>query len=186
MTTRRADAPAAGDPDRRRAVLESAMETFARFGYRKTSMDDIATAAQISRPGLYFLFDSKPVLFREAVTHSLNRDLGLISTELGTHDRPLAERLIAAFDLWAGSYVGPLSEEVSVVVADPSLLGSAVHEGSARFEEFVAGAIAEVRPADGAARAKTLISASIGIKHQVATREEYLRRLEVAVGLLLA
>ena len=39
------------DTGRRTAVLESAMATFARFGYRKTTMEEVARAARISRPG---------------------------------------------------------------------------------------------------------------------------------------
>jgi AcrR family transcriptional regulator len=149
-------------------------------------MDDVAKAAHISRPGLYFLFDSKPVLFREAVTHALDRDLGLIERELNTANRSLSARLIAAFDLWGGSYIGPLSREApGVVDADPSLLGSVLEEAPRRFEELVVEAITRTSPVDGVARTKTLISASIGIKYQVTTREEYLNRLGVAVELLL-
>jgi len=175
-----------GGLDRRQLVLESALETFSRFGYRKTSMDDIATAAHISRPGLYFLFESKPALFREAVTHALDRDLSLIARELAESGRPVRDRVTAAFDLWAGSYVGPLAGEMpGIFDADPFLLGSLLEEAPARFEELVAAAVVAVYPADGAARTQTLISASIGIKHQVTVREIYLDRLAVAVGLLL-
>jgi AcrR family transcriptional regulator len=181
------DAPAAGgETDRRRAVLESALETFSRFGYRKTSMDDVAKAAHISRPGLYFLFDSKPALFREAVTHALDRDLGLIAQQLGDSGLPLAERVISAFDRWAGSYIGPLTGEVpGLSDADPALFGSMINEAPRRFEKLVTTAISQTYPADGTARTQTLISASIGIKHEAHERAAYLERLEVAVGLLL-
>ena len=187
MVTTPADEPTSGgQSDRRRAVLESALETFSRFGYRKTSMDDVARASNISRPGLYFLFDSKPVLFREAVTHALDRDLGLIAVELGRADRPLSERLIAAFDLWAGSYIGPLTGDLpGAVGADKSLLGPVLDEAPRRFEGLVADAVTRAGIAESAARTQTLISASIGIKHRVATRADYLDRLMVAVELLL-
>src|SRR5664279_833000 len=72
---RRSGPTAAVGPDRRGAVLSSALTTFARFGYRKTSMDEVARAARISRPGLYFLFESKEDLFRSAVARSLDEDL---------------------------------------------------------------------------------------------------------------
>ena len=177
---------AAAETDRRLAVLESALGTFSRFGYRKTSMDDVAKAAHISRPGLYFLFDSKPALFREAVTHALDRDLGLIAHKLGELDLPLSERLIAAFDRWAGSYIGPLTGEVpGFIDTDPFLLGSILDQAPRRFEELVTAAFTRTHPVDGAARTQTLISTSIGIKRQVTARNDYLDRLAVAVGLLL-
>jgi AcrR family transcriptional regulator len=179
-------APVGEDIDRRRAVLESALETFSRFGYRKTSMNDVAKAAHISRPGLYFLFDSKPVLFREAVTHALDRDLSLIALELSGTERSLSERLIAAFDLWAGSYVGPLTEEApGALETDPFILGTVLDDAPRQFGRMVTEAITQSNLTDGVDRARTLISTSIGIKHQVLTRAEYLDDLRVAVALLL-
>jgi len=74
--------------DRRDAVLASALVTFARFGYRKTSMEEVARAAHISRPGLYFLFSSKELLFRAAVTRSLNWTSPLWSTCWPTRNGP--------------------------------------------------------------------------------------------------
>src|SRR5689334_327352 len=93
------------DTDRRTLVLDSAMVTFARFGYRKTSMEEVARAADISRPGLYFLFSSKETLFRAAVTQALERDIAAVERVLADTGRPLPERLVEAFDQWAGRYV---------------------------------------------------------------------------------
>src|ERR1043165_8904567 len=106
------------DADRRTQVLDSAMATFARFGYRKTSMDEVARAAHISRPGLYFLFSSKETLFRAAVTQTLERDIGACEDVLADTDRPLADRLVDAFDRWAGRYVGPMARDVTAVIED--------------------------------------------------------------------
>jgi AcrR family transcriptional regulator len=175
---------AAADSDRKVAVLESAMATFGRFGYRKTSMDDVAQAAHISRPGLYFLFSSKQSLFRAAVSHALERDLGIIATELADPSRPLAERLIAAFDRWGGPYVGPLTGE-GIADGDPSLLGEIRDAAPRRFEELVTTAIADTADPHAVSRAQTIISASIGIKHQVTTRQDYLARLAIATEVIL-
>lgn len=46
-------------------------------------------------------------------------------------------------------------------------------------------AIAEAHPTDAADRARTLISASIGIKNQVETREQYAKAVEVALDLIV-
>jgi AcrR family transcriptional regulator len=56
---------------KQRALLDAAIGVFARFGYRKTSMDDIARAAGVSRQGLYLLFSNKEELFRRSVEYSL-------------------------------------------------------------------------------------------------------------------
>jgi AcrR family transcriptional regulator len=174
-------------PDRREIVLESALVTFARFGYRKTSMEEVARAARISRPGLYFLFTSKETLFRAAVTQALERDITAAERVLADTDRPLRERLLEAFDQWAGSYIGPLARDVAVVVEDnPDLLGTIVETMPRRFEELITDAISveSARESAGCV-AQTMISTSIGLKHQVASRQAYLERLQVAIDLLM-
>ena len=44
-------------------VFEAAHEVFAQYGYKRTTMNDIAQAADISRPALYLIFDNKENLF---------------------------------------------------------------------------------------------------------------------------
>src|SRR4051812_8340467 len=95
--------------DRRERVLAIALATFARYGYKKTSMEDIARAADISRPGLYFLFTAKQQLFQAAVTQALEGDVAAAERSLADRQRPLRDRLIEAFDLWTGRYVGSIA-----------------------------------------------------------------------------
>ena len=174
----------AGVPDeagRRDAVLESALLTFARYGYRKTSMEEVARTARISRPGLYFLFESKKDLFRTAVTRAIEQDLAAAEETLADSGKPLRERLIGAFDRWAGRYVGPMSRDVPAVIEqNPDLLGAVIHTAPKRFEELVVAAVG-----GETAIAQTLISVSVGLKHQVETREAYLGRMTTAIGLLV-
>ena len=63
-------------------VLEAAVGVFARYGYRKTSMDDVARAAGVSRQGLYLSFANKEELFRRALEHSLSDQLACAITAL--------------------------------------------------------------------------------------------------------
>lgn len=163
------------------------MVTFARFGYRKTSMEEVARAARISRPGLYFLFSSKEILFRAAVTQALERDITAVEHVLADTGRPLPERLVEAFDQWAGRYIGPLTRDIAAVIEDnPDILGEIVETAPRRFEELITDAIALESGQEAASLvAQTMISASIGLKHQAASREFYLERLKVAIGLLV-
>ena len=55
---------------------------FIRYGYRKTSMDEVARAAQVSRQGLYLHFANKEDLFRAAVKHALESSLQAASRRL--------------------------------------------------------------------------------------------------------
>jgi AcrR family transcriptional regulator len=176
--------------DRRAAVMESALTTFARFGYRKTSMEEVARAARISRPGLYFLFASKEELFRDAVSQALEADVGEVERILAQSKRPIRDRLLDAFGRWVARYIGPLSRDIESVIEDnPELLGDIVKRFPRRFEDLIMDAIASSTINSDremvAAVAQTMISASIGIKHQVVSADAYLERFARVVDLLL-
>jgi AcrR family transcriptional regulator len=184
------DTSATAGVDRRVAVLGSALVTFARFGYRKTSMDEVARAAHISRPGLYFLFASKEDLFRAAVSQALKDDVAEVERILGESSLPIRDRLLDSFDRWSGRYIGPVAKDVAGVIENnPDLLGDIVELWPQRFADLITNAIAaEATKTDqkaAIALAQTLISTAIGIKYQVDNRETYRERLEVAVDLLL-
>jgi len=52
-----------GDAARRRLILDAARDCFLKFGYAKTSLEDIAKQAAISRPLIYLKFKSKEQIF---------------------------------------------------------------------------------------------------------------------------
>ena len=75
--------------NKREAILNAAFTTFKNYGYRKTSMHDIATALGISRASLYSYFENKDDIFRcvlISVTESglveAKRCLGLAALDL--------------------------------------------------------------------------------------------------------
>jgi len=49
---------------KQQAILTAAWNAFAAYGYRKTSMDDIARGAAMSRPALYLHYRNKQDIFR--------------------------------------------------------------------------------------------------------------------------
>lgn len=56
------------DP-RQQVILEAAWHAFATYGFRKTSMDDIAQRAGMSRPALYQHYKNKNDIFRSLAQH---------------------------------------------------------------------------------------------------------------------
>ncbi|MBN2018195.1 MAG: TetR/AcrR family transcriptional regulator [Candidatus Cloacimonetes bacterium] len=53
--------------DKHDLIITAAEEVFARFGYKKTTMEDIAAEAQIVKATLYYYFPSKEVIFGEVI-----------------------------------------------------------------------------------------------------------------------
>jgi len=53
--------------DRKQVILETATRIFARFGYTKTALDEIAQEASIAKGTIYYYFSSKEELFLQVV-----------------------------------------------------------------------------------------------------------------------
>ncbi|WP_185149359.1 TetR/AcrR family transcriptional regulator [Streptomyces sp. Ag109_O5-1] len=181
-----------GDAQRREQVLAAALTVFATFGYRKTSMDAVARAADISRPGLYFLFAGKEELFRETMRQELDRALDDVRTALAAPDADLDARLVAALDANLGRYVGThLNEGVDELLEHGTAQLHDMYDGHrGAFLDTLAEAITDSgRSATAGVTARqiaeVLQAAGEGWKHRVADREEFVGKLTTAVGVAL-
>lgn len=59
--------PVAKHSEKRDLILKAASDCFARFGYAKTTLDDIGRAVRLNKASLYYYFPSKDELFMEVV-----------------------------------------------------------------------------------------------------------------------
>lgn len=86
------DLQPAGEDTKRARVLEKAAEVFLAYGFQRTTMDDIARAAEMSRPALYLLFRNKTDIYRGIAGAMLDRTAVLAEEAL---DRPggIGERI---------------------------------------------------------------------------------------------
>jgi len=92
-------------PDPRRlAILESATRAFTHYGIRKTSMDDIARGAGVSRPALYLHFRNKEDIYRALVAAFYDQAVQDVQAALEGAGR-VADRLDAAFAAQGGEVV---------------------------------------------------------------------------------
>jgi len=78
--------------DTRKKILSVANKLFSRFGFHKTSMDEIAKIARKAKGSLYYHFASKEELFKEVVSKeivSLKNQLSIIvnNTDLNTSEK---------------------------------------------------------------------------------------------------
>jgi AcrR family transcriptional regulator len=175
---------------RQSAVLEAAVSVFARFGYRKTSMDDVARAAGVSRQGLYLSFANKEELFRRAVEHSLSSQLACAITALSRVEDSLESRLIAACKEWSGRFVGFLGADAAdLMCASTSLAGATLAEYEWQFEEALVNAIGATAVGDRCAAAglniadfaRALHATARGLKQTCKTQEDFLKGMTAAV-----
>ncbi len=186
--------PAPAEDTRRAGLLEASLAVFARFGYRKTSMDEVARAAQISRQGLYLHFANKEELLRATVRHACESSLADALKELAA-DAPLAERLTQAFDQWVGRYVGRFGADAAdLMEAAETLAGTQIEESQKLFLDAITTTLREgglataYKPAGVTARqlAENLAATAGGLKHCSDTREEFQEGIALAVRILCA
>jgi len=186
----RAEEPGAA---RRNTLLEAAQGVFLRYGFKKTSMDDLARAAGLSRQGLYLHFKTKEALFKAALEHLL------VQLEAATRAAlagagSLEDRLVAAYEANHGHVFAASSDHID------ELFGTATALIGARFEEsersFAALVADELARAGVAAAWKSvgltakdladhLRAASYGVKHAVTTLAAYHARMRTAVKLVV-
>jgi TetR/AcrR family transcriptional regulator of autoinduction and epiphytic fitness len=185
---------------RQERVLAVALEVFGRYGFRKTSMDEVARSAGISRQGLYLYFASKEALFRAAVQQELDTALADASRYLDEAGAALDQRVVAALDAWLGRYVGSmLAADISGLLQNPAvqiedMVEAAIAAFDARLASAVAAATTEadrrrlgVTPEEIAAALHTV---GQGARYLSSARKEsraaFVARLTPAVRLILA
>ena len=131
-----------GDEDRTRTrLLDAAYEQFCRLGIQRSSMEDIARRAQLSRITVYRKFESKDALVDQVVLREIRRYFTRFLDDIARADTA-ADRVVAGFvsslhAVRTNPLIGGLLE------TEPTLLaGSVVGNGEemlATVRAFVAG-----------------------------------------------
>lgn len=70
------------DETKKVAVFDTAATVFSQYGFRRTTMNDIAEAAGISRPALYLMFENKEHLFIELASFRLDQAIDAATAAL--------------------------------------------------------------------------------------------------------
>lgn len=182
------------DDARRSRLLDAALSVFLRYGFRKTSMDQVARAADVSRQGLYLHFATKEELFQATLQHAMEASLRSASEGLSDVSLPLEERLVRGFDAWVGRYVGMVGADAKDLTEVLSAMG--LGEEAARYEALFQEAVVKVLRASGLVAAykstgltarqltDTLYATARGLKYISGTREAFVQGIGVAVRAL--
>ena len=179
---------------RRAAILDSAAGVFLRYGFEKTSMEDLARAAGLSRQGLYLHFSTKEALFKEAVLALLDANRAACQAALAQKGVAIEDRLLGAFMAMHAMSVTPSSGSEHL----DELLESATRLIGPAFEELEQGIVVDlaraIRAAGVADRWKEagisandlalqLYLTSHGVKHRVPAAD-YRNRMRTAVRIV--
>ncbi len=172
-------------------VFQKALQVFVRYGYRKTSMEDVARAAGVSRQTLYVNFRTKASLFRGMVEQVLHDALGRAQGEFNDPARPVQERLLSGFDEWCGVFVdsvlrSPHSHEI--LEAGDTITGDLIASYEADFalalESTLTSAMTKTSTNERLEPKRivdVLVQTSTSVKYNDIDREQYLALMSTAI-----
>jgi AcrR family transcriptional regulator len=83
--------------NKRGLILKSALTVFLNYGFKKTSMDDIAREAKMSRPALYQVFKNKSDIFR-AISLQMMENAAISAENAFRENTSLRDQLFACID----------------------------------------------------------------------------------------
>ena len=84
---------------RKQEILDTAMNLFTRQGYEETSMRDIAKEMNVSLGLCYRYFDSKQILFQEAMNHYVEKCCQLFISVLQNNDLDFFQKIDQLFEI---------------------------------------------------------------------------------------
>ena len=179
------------ESSRQAHVLETALTVFLRHGFRKTSMEDIAKAAGISRQGIYLHFKDKDAIFSASMQKTLDDGLQAANRLLDDDRLALEEKLLKALDEWFGRHVGLIDPEASdLVVQCERVLGDAIGKSRSAFQKKLEKVIRarSARKTKGADKraatiADMLCACGMIWKHSFSSRQEFLKKMCDAIHL---
>jgi len=184
--------------NKREAILNAAFTTFKHYGYRKTSMHDIATALGISRASLYSYFENKEDIFRclsisitESALDEAKRYLGLADLDLTSRiEAALLARYLPFHQMIIESAHG-----AELVEAYRLLCGDIFADSFAQSQDILTAALRSAnrkKEIDLKAALLTAPAASevlnltiLGLRHSTADVEIYKKRVHIFVSVFM-
>jgi len=178
---------------RRKGIIKSTSGEFLRYGFKKTSMDDLARAAGLSRQGLYLHFPTKEALFKQTVLQMVEETRIAGQAALDREEIRIEERLLGAFEALHAEGIGRESDHMSELMETAAeLVGPVIRD----LEIRLLGDVARVLRTSGVATrwkeanisakdlADQLCATSLGLKHRAQTREEYRSGMLLAIQIV--
>ncbi|MEO1044414.1 MAG: helix-turn-helix domain-containing protein [Pseudomonadota bacterium] len=170
--------------------LKEIVRVFAQYGFRKTSMRDLADGLGISRQALYNRFSSKEEAFGWAARSLIEQSCEDCLAKLADSGA-LRERIVNAVHSWIGQYVdllkaAPHSAEIVAMVSDVS--SEEADLATARIRLAMTDALNQALPDISQQQAETLAFTihmiAKGLLGAAGSSAEYRQELERIIGAL--
>ncbi|MFN4155623.1 MAG: TetR/AcrR family transcriptional regulator [Paracoccaceae bacterium] len=166
--------------ERQDMILDAAFHAFATYGYRRTTMDDIARGVGLSRSALYLHYRNKEDVFRSLVEQYVAQAIVAMEAALMAPGQTPEQALIAAFAAKDGKLMDvvlgtPHGSEL--MDAGVSVTRDLIDQAEAQKIALLSRWLAALPMADGIgppeAVARTIMVSAMGLKFPGQTPEGY-------------
>ncbi|RMF60636.1 MAG: TetR/AcrR family transcriptional regulator [Calditrichaeota bacterium] len=82
--------------DKRMQILCAAQRCFARYGFAKTTLDDIAAGVGMKKASLYYYYKNKESIFQDVIEYESNELLNLLNEKMATCSNAIEKLLMFA------------------------------------------------------------------------------------------
>lgn len=144
---------------RRRQLLDVAVDVFAERGFHKTSMDDVAEAAGVTKPVLYQHFDSKRELYLELLEDVGSHLVEVVTAAVGGVSGP-RQQVEAGFAAYF-EFVTQKTNAFLLLFGSGARLDDEFNDAVKRVEDAMAAAIAALIETDISADHRQLLGYGI-------------------------
>ncbi|MFZ2633391.1 MAG: TetR/AcrR family transcriptional regulator [Desulfosalsimonadaceae bacterium] len=130
------------DKDKKKnEIFQAALKLFARFGYQKTTVDDVAALAGMSKGNVYFYVSSKRDLYEKTVSSALQQWRDTVGEAVAKVDD-----VVEKFSIMASlsfEYLVEQEDLRNILMMDPTIFSLTPRED--RFYEINLGAMQLIR-----------------------------------------
>jgi AcrR family transcriptional regulator len=179
------------DDERLEKILNAAYACFTRHGVRRTTMDDIARQAGMSRPAVYQYVRNKEDAFRRLTVRLLDTALteaGIAIRAPGDLAGQLTGALEAKLRLLAGVWRDSPAHAAELLGVDARLSAELIDTFDAAMRDLLGTAIATGRPGvdDAGEIAELLMAFTRGLEADLSDPDVAARRLRHGATLIVA
>lgn len=178
------------DDERITAIIDAAYACFTRHGVRRTTMDDLAKQAGMSRPAVYQYVRNKEDAFRRLVQRLLGDTLAA-SRQAVQQEGGLAERLSAALEAKLALLIRVWRDSPAHAAELLSVETRATADLLSDYDKAIRALLADIitasRPgADADEVAQILLALTRGLETGLSAPDALARRLRHGVALIVA
>ncbi len=165
--------------EKRERILDAALSKFSAYGFARTSMNDIAEAADMSRPALYQYYGNKEEVFQAMLGRLLNNAADRAIDAL-TAQSALNEQLDGFLQRWFGDLTEQLRSTehgADIIEAKNSHAKPAADQANARISKAVSAHLKQANPEKAKAMGELVLLAPLGLKYDQPTMTALRSRL---------